>query len=348
MGAACWLIWKNILSLCPRRSPRAPDLSYDSGRGTIETSFDSSFSGDGDGPDVNWAEVLTEINEQIGKTRDIWLAVYMMRAGAQAGRLDVITDGAELLAGYVELFWDSVHPQLEELGLTGRITPCGSLARISEFLGPLRRTILVAHPRLGSYSGADFERFEQNGDSESDYGMFQVAMRGDPDKNVQAIPQEDVVAAVENLDRIKAALKRTDAAFAAQADGDGPNFQATYEALDQIRRAVAPYAGLEAGEADGGAGDDGESWDAPSGSSGGGSVSGRVESREDVIRVLDAIADYYRRKEPSSPVPVVLRRARQWVTLDFLDILEDIAPAGIDDAKRVLVFGKDRGDESSY
>ncbi len=327
--------------------PSGPDLSYDSGRGTIESSFDSSFSGDGGGPDANWAEVLAEINAQIGKTRDIWLAVYMMRAGAQAGRLDVITDGAELLAGYIEMFWDSVHPQIEELGLTGRITPCGSLARIGEFLGPLRRTVLVAHPRLGSYSGADFERFEQNGESEPDYGMFQVAMRGDAEKNVQAIPQEEIVSAVENLDRIKAALKRADTAFTAQADGDGPNFQATYEALDQIRRAVAPYAGLDAGAADGGEAGGGDSWDASSASSsGGGSGSGRVESRDDVIRVLDSIADYYRRKEPSSPVPVVLRRARQWVTLDFLDILEDIAPAGIDDAKRVLVFGKDRGDES--
>ncbi len=326
-------------------APSGPDLSYDSERSTIESSFDTSFSGSGGDSDVNWTEVIKGIEGQLSRTKDIWLPVYLMRAGAQAGRLDTIVDGAELLAGYVEQYWDSVHPQLEELGLTGRITPCGSLARIGEFLGPLRRTILVSHPRLGSYSGADFERFEQNGDAESDYGMFQVAMRGDPDKNVEPIPQEDIVAAVERLDRIKAALKRTDAAFAVQAEGDGPNLQAAYETLDQIRRGIAGYAGIaaseeaEASQESAGAGE----YRASSGGSGP-SVPGRIDNREDVVRALDSVADYYRRKEPSSPVPVMLQRVRQWVTLDFMAILEDIAPGSIDDAKRVLVFKQEQSD----
>jgi type VI secretion system protein ImpA len=69
-------------------------------------------------------------------------------------------------------------------------------------------------------------------------------------------------------------------------------------------------------------------------------LSGSVNSREDVLRALDAIGDYYRRKEPGSPVPVVLQRAREWVNLDFLAVLADIAPNGLDEAKRVLSFRK--------
>ena len=324
-------------------APSGPDLSYDTERGTIESAFESSFSDEGGSGDVNWTGIIADINGQLDKTRDIWLPVYLMRAAAQAGKLDLVADGAELLAGYVERFWDSVHPQLDELGLPGRITPCASLARVTEFLGPLKRTVIVAHPRLGSYSGADFERFAQNGDAESDYGMFQVAMRGDPGKNVEPVPQEDLVAAVERLERIKTALKRTDAAFAEQTSGDGPNFQPTYELLDQIRRAVAAYAGTGAEEAEAADDEDAASHDEPR-ASGGASAPGRIDSRDDVVRAMDAIADYYRRKEPSSPVPVMLQRVRQWVTLDFLAILEDIAPGSMDDAKRVLVFKQEQGD----
>ena len=324
-------------------APSGPDLSYDTERGTIESAFESSFSDDGAAGDVNWSGIIAEINGQLDKTRDIWLPVYLMRAGAQAGKLALIADGAELLAGYVERFWDSVHPQLDELGLPGRVTPCASLARVTEFLGPLKRTVIVAHPRLGSYSGADFERFAQNGEAESDFGMFQVAMRGDPDKNVEPVSQEDLVAAVETLERIKAALKRTDAAFAEQTGGDGPNFKPTYELLDQIRRAVSVYAGVSASEAED-AGEETAGDDEPRTSSGGASAPGRIDSRDDVVRALDAIADYYRRKEPSSPVPVMLQRVRHWVTLDFLAILEDIAPGSMDDAKRVLVFKQEQGD----
>jgi type VI secretion system protein ImpA len=65
-------------------------------------------------------------------------------------------------------------------------------------------------------------------------------------------------------------------------------------------------------------------------------IAGRVETREDVIKAIDAITDYYRRREPASPVPLVLQRAREWVSLDFLQVLEDIAPGSLDEARRVL------------
>lgn len=317
--------------------PSGPDLSYDSERSAIESRFDSSFSDDATGvQDVNWSDVIDQIGKQLDKTKDIWLPIYMMRAGAQAGKLEIIALGAELLAGLLERYWESLHPQLEDLGLPGRITPCSSLTRIGEFLGPFRRTVIATHPRLGSYSGADFERFERNGDAEPDYGMFRAAMN--------EIEPVEIASAVEYLDRIKASLKRTDAFFADQTDGDGPNFQATYETLDQIRRAVAVYTGSVASDADK------DEANADAGSiderrAGAGGMSGRIETRDDVVRALDSIADYYRRKEPSSPVPVALQRARHWVMLDFLAILEDIAPGSMDEAKRVLVFAKEQGNE---
>ena len=88
-------------------------------------------------------------------------------------------------------------------------------------------------------------------------------------------------------------------------------------------------------EADGGAGAAG------GGSSGGAQaggkrLSGRVETREDVIRALDSIADYYRRSEPSHPIQPLVDRVRQWVTMDFLTLMNDIAPDGTDQAIRLL------------
>jgi type VI secretion system protein ImpA len=75
------------------------------------------------------------------------------------------------------------------------------------------------------------------------------------------------------------------------------------------------------------------------GSSGSGAI-GAINSREDVHRALDAIMAYYKKKEPGSPVPFALRRARDWVSLDFLSVLEDIAPNSLDEARRVLVNGR--------
>jgi len=48
-----------------------------------------------------------------------------------------------------------------------------------------------------------------------------------------------------------------------------------------------------------------------------------------VILRLDEICDYYQRVEPSSPLPILLKRARRLVGKSFADVLKDIAPGGL-------------------
>ena len=51
------------------------------------------------------------------------------------------------------------------------------------------------------------------------------------------------------------------------------------------------------------------------------------------IRALDAVAAFFSKNEPSSPVPLLVERAKRLVAKDFLDVLADIAPEGFEQAK---------------
>ena len=51
-----------------------------------------------------------------------------------------------------------------------------------------------------------------------------------------------------------------------------------------------------------------------------------LRSREDVIRVLDRVCQYLDRHEPSNPAPLLIRRAQRLLSMNFLDIMKDIAP----------------------
>lgn len=62
-----------------------------------------------------------------------------------------------------------------------------------------------------------------------------------------------------------------------------------------------------------------------------------VRNRADVITAMDSIIRYYTDNEPASPVPVMLRRVRNWVNKDFLEVMRDIAPAQADELTRLLV-----------
>lgn len=312
---------EELLAPVSEDAPGGEDLFEDPGRQQLEQAFEEEAAS------VDWRDVLNQISEQSARSKDVWLAVYLARAGAQMGQLATVVTGAQMLAGLFDTFWDTMHPSLEEYGFQGRNGPCASLTRIGAFLGPLKRVALIEHPRLGSYSGEDFQRFEREGDTADGFGMFRKALEDVEDGALQSV--------IDSLDALREAIRRVDTVLVENAGDDtGTDFTATYETIESIRRAVAPYAGLVAEEAE--AADSGDSSAAETGG-GGPRIAGKVESRDDVVKALDAIADYYQRREPASPIPVALRRVRGWVSMDFMAVLRDIAPNSVAEASTVLL-----------
>lgn len=320
---------ETLLQPVSDEAPAGPDLSYDPTRETIEQAF-------GTPPDeVDWDATVRAIVAQMSQTRDLWLAVYLARAGARAGRLDVVRDALELLAGYLERFWDSVHPTIEEYGIEGRRGACESLVRIGEFLAPLRRVPLVDHPRLGSFSGGDFERFAAEGPAADGYGQFRAALADTP---LDRIDEER-----EQLEQVRAVILRTDRVLSERSEAvgqTGTNFAATYDTIDSIVEAMRPFVAPPA-PAD--TSPDGEANPPANSAASTMTTPGRVASRDDVARAIDSIIDYYARAEPSSPIPIALVRIKGWITMDFVSILDDIAPGSRNEALSVLRSRNEEG-----
>jgi type VI secretion system protein ImpA len=55
----------------------------------------------------------------------------------------------------------------------------------------------------------------------------------------------------------------------------------------------------------------------------------KLSSREEVVQCLDLVVDFYDRFEPSSPIPHLARRIRRMVPMDFVELMEDLAPTGL-------------------
>jgi type VI secretion system protein ImpA len=56
------------------------------------------------------------------------------------------------------------------------------------------------------------------------------------------------------------------------------------------------------------------------------------------------VGQYYRRFEPSSPVPFLLARAQRLVYMDFVQILNDMTPEALDKLK-VIIGSGDSGEQ---
>jgi type VI secretion system protein ImpA len=59
------------------------------------------------------------------------------------------------------------------------------------------------------------------------------------------------------------------------------------------------------------------------------------------VRTLDRLCDYYARYEPSSPVPLLLKRARRLVDGSFIDILSDLTPSSLAEIKHLAGIATD-------
>ena len=302
-----------------------PDLAYDPKRQEIEAAFEAARLADrGGGEAPDWSPVIKSIKKQSKLTKDASLAVYWARAGARAQRLAEVALGCSFLAAMFETWWEQIHPALAEYGFQGRKGACESLVSIGDFLGPLRRVVLVSHDRLGQFTAEQIETFANQGDSAENIGMFRAALA--------EIDAAEIASTIRTLEDIRSAISRVDAVLTAKAEGDtGTNFAPAYEALDSIHKALVAVTGI--GVPMDAAADTPAVASSAGGIPGGG---GPIESRADVIRALESVIDYYSRHEPGSPVPLVLGRAKGWVSMDFLSILNDINPSSADDAKRVL------------
>ena len=316
--------------------PSGPDLYGDLKRQQIEQAFERSIS-DGSASENSaskWQDTIDLIVEQCDVTRDLWLPVYLMRAAAQAGQFDLVVEAAGFLAALIETRWADVHPQLEDLGFIGRKTPCESLTRIGDFLGPLERMPLVVHPRLGSFSGADIEKFREKGPKADGFGEFRLT--------IDALGEQGLDQASAGLDALSDAIRSVDATLTANADGDtGTNFKPTLDLLAKMKKAVTSFMPQAAVEDSSGsnetesAGGSGTMDYQPSGPG----FSGGINSRQDVTRAIDAICSYYERAEPSSPIPLLIKRSKRLVSASFLDIVRDIASDGLSQVENLR--GKD-------
>ena len=120
-----------------------------------------------------------------------------------------------------------------------------------------------------------------------------------------------------------------DSLWREKSGDEGLSFGNATRALKKVSAILIEFVPSAAG------GDTDEDGSAGEGSGSAPVASGAINSRADVIRVLDKICEYYAVQEPSSPIPLLLRRSQRLVEKSFLEILEDMVPDGLKQAKIV-------------
>ncbi|MCW5633145.1 MAG: type VI secretion system protein TssA [Rubrivivax sp.] len=317
-------------------APCGPDLEYDpafqaleqAGAGTPERQYGDKVY-PAEPPD--WLTVHEQAAALAGRTRDLRVAVWLVRSGARLQGLAGAWRGLQLVQGLLERHWDHVHPQLDasdDNDPTMRLNALLPLLAAEGALADLRAATLA--PGRGGLTLRELE-----------LGLGRAEPHGDESRPTEA----GVLQALQDLLDKHGDLAETLAGVAAAARAIADTVQSAVgsrapEAAPLLRLVSCGTAALSrvqgggegAGEGDAG---DGDADDEAPGSSRAARGGGTIRTRADAARELERIAAWIEQNEPSNPAPLLIRRAQRLMNMSFIDIIRDMASAGLDQVETI-------------
>lgn len=271
-----------------------------------------------------WADIKNQALEALAKSKDLRVLAFLGTAALRTDGFAAFADTLTVASKWLEMYWNPVFPVVSEDAILRR-NALNCFADPMGVVDGLRRLPLVTSRVHGTYSLRDI-----------DIATGQIpAKDGDPRPTEDqingafgAMPVEELVALHGSAAAAVAALKAIDSQMREAAGSDAtPEFGGLTSQLVKIERFLAAQLALRPGHEVG-------VTDGTAAAGAGGQVrSGVIGSRQDAIAALDAVADFFRRTEPSSPIPLFLARAKRLVSKDFLEVLADIAPDAVAQAR---------------
>ncbi|MDF3854704.1 ImpA family type VI secretion system protein [Paracoccus sp. P2] len=327
---------------------------------------------------LDWAHLLDEAEALAQTGRDLRLLVVVARIMTNMRGPEGLAEGLDLLAETLETWWDHLHPALRE----GQLVREAALRRINALyqienadagiLGDLEFNTVLAPRGLPVVSGGDLAAGAVSASmlaAEGPTGLSaaeQAEREARHDARVTRVltacralrdTEPETVARLETgLAAALAALDRLEAALAARIGDDPPTrFPALRRVLErmaatlasppaQFTRAAAP-ATAQAADAPAAAPAPmpGPMPAAAAAAPASAGLPSRLASRAQVEACLDLIIDFYDRNEPASPLPHLARRMKKMVPMNFLQLMEELAPGGMKEFRNVAGVTEDKG-----
>jgi type VI secretion system protein ImpA len=276
----------------------------------------------------DWVQVQNQSLEGLKKSRDLRLLAYLGAASLRTDGMASFSWTLAASAAWLETWWDTTYPLVDEDAMLRR-NALNCFGDPIATVDGLRRAALVASRQHGRFSLRDVEMASglvspAQDEARPDEAQIAAAFA--------AMPFEELEGLIACVGQTLDSVRRIDQAMRSKGGGEeaAPGFEPLVALLGRMSKVLATHRAARPEAAS----DEGAAWDeGVEGGGGGTGVPGAVRSREDAIRVLDLVADFFRRTEPSSPVPLFLERAKRLVSKDFLEVLADIAPDALPQAR---------------
>jgi type VI secretion system protein ImpA len=352
---------QNLLSEVSAEAPCGEDLSYDASFLALEDMLRPKAGGgvvagvEEEVEEPNWRQIREKSIELLRRSKDLRIVIYLTLALLKMEGMTGLRDGFALLRGLLERYWDQLYPQLdpddnndplERINILQSLSP----TTVSEqdpmkFKRRLAEVPLCNSVQMGKFSLKDIQiargEITVSDDQKAKVPEISVIDAAFQDTAIDEL-QATAQAAHESIEHIGAITS----VFSERAiQGETPNLSGFQSVLGNVHKCVQEYLAkrghiTEAVEDTAPAGGEEKK--------GAISASGEIRTSQEALLALDKVIQYFERHEPSSPVPLLLRRAQRLVSKSFLEVVKDFCPDGMSQVEMIGgVSGSDSGSEES-
>jgi len=281
-------------------------------------------------------KILTE------QSKDLQVAVWLVEALIKRHGFAGLRDGFRILRGLHANFWDGLYPPIEDGDLEYRSGKLDALNKLLPFA--VNNTPLVRASDGSSYTyvhwkeSQDVENLRRAAASDSekrrqlDEALKDGKLEGEKfDKAVAGTPLTHCSALLEQLSECWDVYEQLDQVLDEKYGEAAPSLRAVKDAVGECRFLMNNIvkkkggAGLdvkETPEARAGA----EEAGAAGAMATGGAFSGGMEPRDrsEALRRLAAVAEFFRKTEPHSPISYLVQRAARWGEMPLDEWLREV------------------------
>lgn len=297
---------------------------------------------------ANWPVVIDKATDALAtKTKDLQIAVWLVEAVVQQHHLPGLRDGLRLLCGLQEQFWESLYPAMEDGDVDARILPVEFLNRTLPLL--VRQIVLTqgeGYSWLRWKESRDVDNLGRQNPQAQAQALAEGKITGEQfDKAVEATSRAFCEALFADFQQCWEEYQRLDQVLEEKFGREAPSLLDVKKAIEECRTLLdnilkkkrelepdPPPAETEASDELAVGFADGEDF-IPSVASGprraplttrGGGVPLEPQDRTDALRRLAAVAEYFRKTEPHSPIAYLVERAVRWGPMSLDEWLREV------------------------
>ena len=278
-------------------------------------------------PVPEWSAIASRAAEALCKSKDLRLLAYLGTALLRTDGLPAFAETLNVASQWLDVYWRDTYPRIDEDAILRR-SALNCFADQMAVVDGLRRLPLASSRQHGTFSLRDIEiasgQVPGDGATRLDEARINAAFA--------AMTRGDLARLHDCAEQALAAVKRIDVKMREERGPEAaPSFDALSSQLAKIDKVLRTQLALRTDN--GGTPGPDEHPGGPQENEPLPAAPGQIRSRQDAIRALDAVSEYFRQQEPSSPIPMIIDRAKRLVSKNFLEVLADIAPDAVAQAR---------------